>query len=134
MQYSIGITTEQSFRYIFVELTDAKIWISNNASLCWVLANWVTYMISVKRLCTCIHVCIHYICTHNYYYLCTHTHTHTHIHYTCVSILNYYFIYTAITTHYFSTLKVSYMYIHTFILYMYGCNASKLYNVCTYIM
>ena len=31
MQYSIGIATEQSFRY--VELTDVKIWISKNASL-----------------------------------------------------------------------------------------------------
>ena len=41
LQYSIGIATEQSFRYI--ELTDAKIWISKNASLCRVLANWVTY-------------------------------------------------------------------------------------------
>ena len=40
MQYSIDITTEQSFRYI--ELTDAKIWISKNASLCRVLANRVT--------------------------------------------------------------------------------------------
>ena len=37
LQYSIGIATEQSFRYI--ELTDAKIWISKNASLCQVLAN-----------------------------------------------------------------------------------------------
>ena len=42
LQYSIGIATEQTFRYI--ELTDAKIWISKNASLCRVLANRVTYM------------------------------------------------------------------------------------------
>ena len=41
LQYSIGIDTEQSFMYI--ELTDAKIWISKNVSLCWVLANRVTY-------------------------------------------------------------------------------------------
>ena len=41
LQYSIDITTEQSFRYI--ELTDAKISISKNASLCRVLANRVTY-------------------------------------------------------------------------------------------
>ena len=42
LQYSIGIATEQSFRYI--ELTDAKIWITKNVSLCWVLANRVTYV------------------------------------------------------------------------------------------
>ena len=41
LHYNIGIATEQSFRYI--ELTDAKIWISKNASLCRVLANQVTY-------------------------------------------------------------------------------------------
>ena len=40
LQYSIGTATEQSFRYI--ELSDAKIWISINASLCRVLANRVT--------------------------------------------------------------------------------------------
>ena len=44
MQYSIGIATEQSVRYI--ELTDAKIWISKNASLCRVLANRVTIFIA----------------------------------------------------------------------------------------
>ena len=41
MPISIGIATEQRFRYI--ELTDAKIWISKNASLCQALANRVTY-------------------------------------------------------------------------------------------
>ena len=41
LQYSIDITIEQSFRYI--EFIDAKIWISKNASLCRVFANWVTY-------------------------------------------------------------------------------------------
>ena len=40
LQCSIGIATEQSFRYI--ELNDAKIWISKNAS-CRVLPNGVTY-------------------------------------------------------------------------------------------
>ena len=44
LQYSIGIVTEQSFRYI--ELTDAKIWISKNASLCCILANRVTNICS----------------------------------------------------------------------------------------
>ena len=44
MQYSIGIATEQSCRYI--ELTDAKVWISKNSSLCRVLANWVTYIVN----------------------------------------------------------------------------------------
>ena len=44
MQYSIGIATEQSFRYI--KLTDAKIWISKNAPLCRVLANRVTFKIA----------------------------------------------------------------------------------------
>ena len=44
LQYSIGIATEQSFRYI--ELTDAKIWISKNASLCRVLANRVTNIVT----------------------------------------------------------------------------------------
>ena len=38
LQYSIDIVTEQRFRNI--DLTDAKIWISENASLCQVLANW----------------------------------------------------------------------------------------------
>ena len=42
MQYSIGIAAEQNFRCI--ELTDAKIWISNNGSLCLVLANRVTFL------------------------------------------------------------------------------------------
>ena len=42
LQYSIGIATEQSFRYI--ELTDAKIRISKNASLCRVLENRVTIL------------------------------------------------------------------------------------------
>ena len=42
LQYSIGIATVQSFRYI--ELTDAKIWISKKASLCRVLENRVTFM------------------------------------------------------------------------------------------
>ena len=42
LQYSIGIATKQSFRYI--EFTDAKIWISNNASLCRVKANRVTFL------------------------------------------------------------------------------------------
>ena len=42
LHYSIGIATEQSFRLI--ELTDAKIWISNNASICWVMANRVTFL------------------------------------------------------------------------------------------
>ena len=32
LQYSIDINTKQSFRYM--ELIDAKIWISKNASLC----------------------------------------------------------------------------------------------------
>ena len=40
MQYNIDITIEQSFRYM--ELADAKIWISKNVSLCWVFANRVT--------------------------------------------------------------------------------------------
>ena len=40
MQYSIGIAAEQSCTYI--ELTDARIWISKNASLSRVLANRVT--------------------------------------------------------------------------------------------
>ena len=44
LQYSIGIATEQSFRYI--ELIDVKIWISKNASLCRVLANRVTINIT----------------------------------------------------------------------------------------
>ena len=44
LQYSIGVATEQSFRYI--ELTDVKIWISKNASLCRILANWVTYILT----------------------------------------------------------------------------------------
>ena len=39
LQYSTEIATEQSFRY--TELTDAKIWISRNASLCRVFANWL---------------------------------------------------------------------------------------------
>ena len=41
LQYSIDITTEQSFRYM--EFIDAKICISKNASLCRVFANRVTY-------------------------------------------------------------------------------------------
>ena len=43
LQYSIDITTEQSFRYM--EFIDAKIWISKSASLCQVFANWVTYLL-----------------------------------------------------------------------------------------
>ena len=48
---SIAIATEQNFRYI--ELTDAKIWISKNASLCHelgfgklghIFSCWVTYL------------------------------------------------------------------------------------------
>ena len=41
LQYSIDITTEQSFKYI--EFVDAKVWISKNASLCQVFANRVTF-------------------------------------------------------------------------------------------
>ena len=41
--------TEQSFRYI--ELTDAKVWISKNASLCRVLANRVTFMLYKVLYC-----------------------------------------------------------------------------------
>ena len=37
LQYSIDITTEQTFRYI--ECTDAKIWIVKNVSLCWVFVD-----------------------------------------------------------------------------------------------
>ena len=33
-----------------IELTDAKIRISKNASLCWILANWVTNVIVAQRL------------------------------------------------------------------------------------
>ena len=47
MQYNIGIAPEQSFRYI--DLTDAKIWIFKNASLCWVLTNRVTYTIILHK-------------------------------------------------------------------------------------
>ena len=39
-QNSIDITIEQSFKYM--ELADAKIWVSKNASLCRVFANQVT--------------------------------------------------------------------------------------------
>ena len=46
--YNIGIATEQSFRY--TELTDAKIWISKNAS-CRVLANRVTYIVCTQYTC-----------------------------------------------------------------------------------
>ena len=46
MQQSIDITTEQSFRYM--ELTDANIWISNNASTRQVIANQVTYISSIN--------------------------------------------------------------------------------------
>ena len=41
LQYSIDIATQRSFRYI--KLTDTKIWISKNASLCRVLANRIKY-------------------------------------------------------------------------------------------
>ena len=47
MQYSIDITTEQSF--MFMEFIDAKIWISKNASLCRVFTNRVTYWSSAAR-------------------------------------------------------------------------------------
>ena len=48
----IGIATEQSFRYI--ELTDAKIWISKNVSLCQVLANCDTnYVLLMKKWVYC---------------------------------------------------------------------------------
>ena len=47
LHYSIGIATEQSFRYI--ELIDVKIWISKNASLCRVLANRVTILVKFLR-------------------------------------------------------------------------------------
>ena len=40
LQYSIDITTEQSFKYM--EFIDAKIWISESASLCRAFANQVT--------------------------------------------------------------------------------------------
>ena len=40
LQYSIDITTEQRFRYI--ELTDVKIWISKDVSLCHVFSDQVT--------------------------------------------------------------------------------------------
>ena len=48
LQYSIDITTEQSFRYM--ELIDAKIWISKNAPLCRVFANRVTYGTVVVKM------------------------------------------------------------------------------------
>ena len=48
LQYNIDITTEKSFRQI--ELTDTKIWISKNASLCQYLANWVTYAQIVENV------------------------------------------------------------------------------------
>ena len=41
VQYSIGVATVQSVRYI--ELADARVSISKNALLCWVLADRVTY-------------------------------------------------------------------------------------------
>ena len=41
LQYSIDNITERSFR--LMKLTDAKIWISKNMSLCWVFANCVTH-------------------------------------------------------------------------------------------
>ena len=46
LQYSIDITTEQSFRYM--EFIDAKIWISKNVSLCRVFANQVTFNYVIK--------------------------------------------------------------------------------------
>ena len=52
LQYSIGIATEQSFRY--TELTDAKIWISKNASLCCVLANRVQIFAVLNVVITAI--------------------------------------------------------------------------------
>ena len=59
MQYSIDITTEQSFR--FMEFIDAKIWISKNASLCRVFAHQVTF-ISLRvmehlRVSLTVHAC-----------------------------------------------------------------------------
>ena len=48
LQYSIDITTEQSFRYM--EFIDAKIWISKNASLCRVFANRVTFENTAQQL------------------------------------------------------------------------------------
>ena len=55
LHYNIGIATEQSFRYI--ELTDAKIWISKNVPLCRVLANRVTIKVDsgIRKLCTLIY-------------------------------------------------------------------------------
>ena len=49
------ITTEQSFRYI--ELTDAKFWISKNASLCLVFANWVTNVCNTTQN-NIVHTCV----------------------------------------------------------------------------
>ena len=48
LQYSIDITTEQSFKCM--EFIDAKIWISKNASLCRVFANRVTYIVHLTPL------------------------------------------------------------------------------------
>ena len=50
----MGIATDQSFRYI--ELTDAKIWISKNASLCWVLANQ-SHLTKIKQ-------CVEWVLNH----------------------------------------------------------------------
>ena len=63
MQHSIDNTTEQSFSYM--ELGDIKIWISKNALLCQVYANWVTHI---------------HARTHAHAHTHTHTHTHTNMH------------------------------------------------------
>ena len=46
-KYLLDITTEQSFRYM--EVIDAKIWISKNASLCRVFANQVTNLLYISN-------------------------------------------------------------------------------------
>ena len=47
LQYGIDITTEQRFN---MELTDVKIWISKDASLCQVFSDQVTYSYEWKIL------------------------------------------------------------------------------------
>ena len=62
MQYSIDITTEQSFRDL--EFIGAKLWISKHASLCQVFADRVTN--GLVSLVLSAHTCSNILCYTRY--------------------------------------------------------------------
>ena len=57
----------------YMELTDTKVWISKNVSLCQVFIDWVTLIL--LYLIVCEYACV-YVCVSTFVCACMRVHTH----------------------------------------------------------